>query len=55
MFAMHIFHSSEVCFGVAVAQLVEPQVVILLVVGSSPIGHPQAYFVFTVVLEKMVR
>ena len=26
---------------VAVAQLVEPQIVILVVVGSSPIGHPK--------------
>ena len=30
---------------VAVAQLVESQIVILVVVGSSPIGHPTEYFV----------
>jgi hypothetical protein len=29
-----------VCSVVAVAQLVEPRVVISAVVGSSPIGHP---------------
>ena len=28
---------------VAVAQLVESQIVILVVVGSSPIGHPTEY------------
>ena len=30
----------SVCLGVVIAQLVEPQVVILVVVGSSPTGHP---------------
>lgn len=29
---------------VAVAQLVESQIVILVVVGSSPISHPKKYF-----------
>ena len=28
---------------VAVAQLVESQIVILVVVGSSPIGHPKSF------------
>lgn len=32
----------SVCLGVAVAQLAEPRVVIPMVVGSSPTGHPQA-------------
>ncbi len=29
-----------ILFMVAVAQLVEPRIVIPVVVGSSPIGHP---------------
>ena len=33
-------------FVVAVVQLVERQIVILVVVGSSPIGHPTFKFSF---------
>jgi hypothetical protein len=37
------FFNAFVFFGVAVAQLVEPLVVIQMVMGSNPIGHPKAH------------
>ena len=38
------FFFCPVRLGVAVAQLVECRIVIPVVAGSSPVGHPQAHF-----------
>ncbi len=38
-----ILYNGRLVSVVAVAQLVESQIVILVVVGSSPIGHPTGY------------
>jgi hypothetical protein len=40
---------------VAVAQLVEPRIVIPVVVGSSPISHPIPFLVLMLVLQCQMR
>ena len=40
---------------VVVAQLVEPQIVILVVAGSSPVDHPTFYLVSGTVAGDEVR
>lgn len=38
---------------VAVAQLVEPQIVVLVVAGSSPVGHPNFLFLADWILRNL--
>ena len=44
-----------VCLGVAVAQLVESRIVIPVVTGSSPVGHPQAHALFYASVAQLVE